>query len=114
MRAWWICFPLTFVQYFKADVGAAVIRGEQQIKEVAAAEQELGHLGAIEGANQRREEVRSVVDLEEVVTQLCLEPDRRKCSFPVIMVSTLIKQAFKILKNELILFLYPHTHLMAI
>lgn len=102
MRAWWICFQLTFVEYFKADIGAAVIRGEQEIEEVAAAEQELGHLGAIEGANQRREKVWSVVDLEEVITQLCLEPGRRKCSCPIIMVSTLIKQACNILKNELI------------
>lgn len=76
---------LTFVEYFEAHIGAAVISGEQKIKEVAAAEQELGHLGTVEGANQRRKEVWAVVDLEEVITQLSLEPGSRK--HPMIMIS---------------------------
>lgn len=49
-----ICLQLTFIEYFKANVGPAVIGGKQQVKEIAGAEQKLGHLGAIEGTNQRR------------------------------------------------------------
>lgn len=49
-----ICLQLTFIEYFKASVGPAVIGGKQQVKEIAGAEQKLGHLGAIEGTNQRR------------------------------------------------------------
>lgn len=65
---------LTLVEDLEADVGAAVVGGEEQVEEVAAAEQELGHLGPVEGADQRREQVGSVVDLEEVVAQLGLKP----------------------------------------
>lgn len=65
---------LTFIQYFEASIWSAVICGEQQIKKITAAEEELGHLGAIKGANQSRQEVRPIVDFQKVITQLCLEP----------------------------------------
>ena len=67
---------LTLIQDLEAHVGAAVVGGEQQVQEVGAAEQELGHLGPVEGANQRGEQVGPVVHLKEVVTQFRLEPRR--------------------------------------
>lgn len=68
---------LTLVEDLEADVGAAVVGGEEQVEEVAAAEQELGHLGAVEGAHQGGEQVGPVVDLQEVVAQLRLKPWRK-------------------------------------
>jgi len=66
---------LTFKEYLESTVGPAVVGGEEQVQEVAAAEQELRHLGSIERANQRREQVGAVVHFQEVVAQLRLKPD---------------------------------------
>ena len=38
----------TFVEDLEAAVGAAVVSGEEQVQEVAAAEQELRHVGSVE------------------------------------------------------------------
>lgn len=65
---------LTFVENLEAAVWSAVVGGEQQIQEVAAAEEELRHLGSIKRSNQRREQVGTVVHLQEVVAELRLKP----------------------------------------
>lgn len=71
-------FWLTFIQYLETNIWSAVIGDKQQIQKVAAAKQELGNLGAIKGANQRRQEVWSIMDLQDVITQLCLESVRQE------------------------------------
>lgn len=71
-------FWLTFIQYFEANIWSTVIGDKQQIQKVAAAKQELRNLGAIKGANQRRQEVWPVMDLQDIITQLCLEPVRQE------------------------------------
>ena len=45
-------FDLTFIENLKAAVGAAIVCGKEQVQEVAAAEQELRHLGPVKGPNQ--------------------------------------------------------------
>lgn len=65
---------LTFIENLEATVWATVVSGEQQIQEVAAAEQELRHLSAIKWTNQRREQVRAVVHFQEIITELRLKP----------------------------------------
>lgn len=71
-------FWLTFIQYLEANIWPTVISDKQQIQKVAAAKQKLGNLGAIKGANQRRQEVWPIMDLQDVITQLCLEPVRQE------------------------------------
>lgn len=71
---------LTFIQYLEANIWSAVIGDKQQIQKVTAAKQELGNLGAIKGANQRRQEVWPIMNLQDVITQLCLEPVRQEHS----------------------------------
>lgn len=56
-------YLLTFIQYLESSVRPAVISGKEQVEKVAAAEEELGHLGTVEGANQRREEVWPIMNL---------------------------------------------------
>lgn len=67
---------LTFVVDLEATVGAAVICGEEQVEVVAAAEQELGDLGAVEGADEWRQNVGSIVKLQEVIIELRLKSAR--------------------------------------
>ncbi len=69
---------LTFIKYLEATVRSTVISGEKQIEKVAATEQELRHLGTVKGANQRRKKVWPIMDLQEVITQLCLEPVKQQ------------------------------------
>lgn len=65
---------LTFIEYLKATVWSAVVGGEEQIQEVTAAKQELRDLGSIKRSNHRWQQIRTVVNLQEVITELSLKP----------------------------------------
>lgn len=65
---------LTFIEYLEATVWSTVVGGEEQIQEVTAAKQELRDLGSIKGSNHGWQQIGTVVNLQEVITELSLKP----------------------------------------
>lgn len=68
---------LTFIEYLEAAVWSTVVGGEEQIQEVTAAKQELRDLGAIKGSNHGWQQIGTIVNLQEVITELSLKPWKR-------------------------------------
>lgn len=69
-------FRLTLVKKLEAAVGATAVCSEEQIQEAAAAEQEVRNLSAVQRGDEWRQQVWTIVDLQEVVIELGLEPAR--------------------------------------
>lgn len=72
------CCVLTFVAYSEADVGVALVRGEEQVEEVGGADEKLGNLGALVTANERRGGEASVAHLQDVVVDLGAKPANKR------------------------------------
>lgn len=66
---------LTLIEELKAAVGATAVCCEEQVQEAAAAEQEVRNLSAVQRGDEWREQVRTIVDLQEIVIELGLEPE---------------------------------------
>lgn len=66
---------LTLVEDLEAAVGAAVVSGEEHVQVISGAEQELRDLAAVKGANQRRQQIGAVVQLQEIVIDLRLKSE---------------------------------------
>lgn len=66
---------LTLIEELEAAVGATAVRSKEQIQEAAAAEQEVRNLSAVQRGDEWREQVWAVVDLQEIVIELGLEPE---------------------------------------
>lgn len=68
------CKNLTFIEYLEAAVWATVVSGEEQIQEVRTAKKELRDLSAIKRANHRWKQIGTIMNLQEVITELGLKP----------------------------------------
>lgn len=55
----------------------ALVRGEEEIQEVGGADEELGNLGALVTANQRRRRETSIAHLQDVIVDLRAKPGNR-------------------------------------
>ena len=64
----------TLVAYTEADVGVALVGREEHEDVVGGADEELGHLGPLVAADDRRGREASVTHLQHVVVHLCAEP----------------------------------------
>lgn len=69
---------LTLIEELEAAVGATAVCSEQQIQEAATAEQEVGDLSAVQRGDEWREQVRAVMDFQEIVIELGLEPEEER------------------------------------
>jgi len=65
---------LTLVEDLEATIWPTVVSGEKQIQEVTATKQELRDLGSIKWANQRGEQVGTIMHFQKVITKLSLKP----------------------------------------
>lgn len=68
---------LTFVTDPEADVGVALVRGEEEVQEVGGADEELGNLSALVAADEGRGWKTPVVHLEDVIVHFRAEPGNR-------------------------------------
>lgn len=69
---------LTLIEELKAAVGATAVCCEEQVQEAATAEQEVRNLSAVQRGDEWREQVRTIMDLQEVIIELGLEPEEKK------------------------------------
>lgn len=63
----------TFISDAEADVGVALVGGEEQVEEVWGADEELRDLCTLVTANQRGRRITSIPYLKNIIVNLCPE-----------------------------------------